>query len=139
MSDVLHSIRQILQDDEMETDVTRQRAQSAPETLVLDSSMRVVPARSINTKNSDHELLSDDIQAATNRSFETLQSALDAQPASGHIIARTTAVTNGASLTIEDLVRQEVRQMVGGWLEANLPSMVETLVRAEISRMTSRR
>jgi cell pole-organizing protein PopZ len=38
--------------------------------------------------------------------------------------------------TLEDMVRDEIRPIVKGWLDANLPPMVERLVRAEIQRVT---
>jgi len=40
--------------------------------------------------------------------------------------------------TLEDLVRDEIRPILKEWLDANLPSMVERLVRAEIERVVNR-
>lgn len=40
--------------------------------------------------------------------------------------------------TIEDLVREEIRPLLKTWLDANLPAMVERLVRAEIERVVGR-
>lgn len=40
--------------------------------------------------------------------------------------------------TIEDLVREEVRGLLKVWLDANLPPMVERLVRSEIERVVGR-
>jgi cell pole-organizing protein PopZ len=40
--------------------------------------------------------------------------------------------------TIEDLVREEIRPLLKTWLDANLPTMVERLVRAEIERVVGR-
>jgi cell pole-organizing protein PopZ len=36
------------------------------------------------------------------------------------------------------LVRDEIRPILKEWLDANLPSMVERLVRAEIERVVNR-
>jgi cell pole-organizing protein PopZ len=47
------------------------------------------------------------------------------------------AVTRGGP-TIEDLVREEIRPVLKIWLDANLPSLVERLVRAEIERVVGR-
>ncbi len=41
----------------------------------------------------------------------------------------------GAGNTVEDLVREMLRPMLKEWLDANLPSMVERLVRQEIERI----
>jgi len=40
--------------------------------------------------------------------------------------------------TIEDVVREEVRPLLKAWLDANLPPLVERLVRAEIERVVGR-
>lgn len=47
------------------------------------------------------------------------------------------AVTRGGP-TIEDLVREELRPALKAWLDANLPPIVERLVRAEIERVVGR-
>lgn len=50
---------------------------------------------------------------------------------------RNTQVFSGGP-TIADLVREELRPMLKDWLDANLPPLVERLVRAEIERVISR-
>ena len=50
---------------------------------------------------------------------------------------RTTQVYTGGP-TIEDVVRAELRPLLKQWLDTNLPSLVERLVRAEIERVVSR-
>ena len=40
--------------------------------------------------------------------------------------------------TLEDLVRAELRPLLKAWLDANLPPVVERLVRAEIERVVGR-
>lgn len=40
--------------------------------------------------------------------------------------------------TLEDLVRDEMRGLLKSWLDAHLPVMVESLVRAEIARVVGR-
>jgi uncharacterized protein len=49
-------------------------------------------------------------------------------------LAQTVLVQNGR--TLEDLVREMLRPMLKTWLDDNLPSMVERLVRAEIERVS---
>ncbi len=49
-------------------------------------------------------------------------------------LAQTVLVQNGR--TLEDLVREMLRPMLKAWLDDNLPSMVERLVRAEIERVS---
>ena len=40
--------------------------------------------------------------------------------------------------TVEDLVKEILRPMLKDWLDANLPTIVEDLVRAEIERVARR-
>ena len=40
--------------------------------------------------------------------------------------------------TLEDLVRDELRGLIGTWLDEHLPGLVETLVRSEIEKLTRR-
>ena len=49
-------------------------------------------------------------------------------------LAQTVLVQNGR--TLEDLVREMLRPMLKTWLDDNLPSLVERLVRAEIDRVS---
>jgi uncharacterized protein len=49
-------------------------------------------------------------------------------------LAQTVLVQNAR--TLEDLVREMLRPMLKGWLDDNLPGMVERLVRAEIERVS---
>jgi uncharacterized protein len=67
----------------------------------------------------DGRLLSSATSAAVDSAFNTL--------------AHTVLVQNAR--TLEDLVREMLRPMLKTWLDDNLPSMVERLVRAEIERV----
>ena len=40
-----------------------------------------------------------------------------------------------SSMTLEDLVRDEIRPLMKEWLNTHLPPMVERLVRAELERL----
>ena len=50
---------------------------------------------------------------------------------------RTTRVRSDGP-TIEDIVREEIRPLLKSWLNANLPPLVERLVRVEIERVVGR-
>jgi cell pole-organizing protein PopZ len=45
---------------------------------------------------------------------------------------------DGQSNTLEGLVREMLRPMLKDWLDANLPQLVETMVKREINRITGR-
>lgn len=50
---------------------------------------------------------------------------------------RTASITRGG-LSIEDVVREELRPLLKAWLDAHLPATVERLVRSEIERVMAR-
>src|ERR1700704_3764349 len=68
----------------------------------------------------ERSLISPATSAAVDSAFNTL--------------AQTVLVQNGR--TLEDLVKEMLRPMLKVWLDDNLPSMVERLVRAEIERVS---
>jgi cell pole-organizing protein PopZ len=57
-----------------------------------------------------------------------------------HAAARTPPASDmrlgDGGLTLEQLVRGELRGLLQAWLDANLPGMVERLVQKEIKRIT---
>ncbi|HEX8663949.1 MAG TPA: DUF2497 domain-containing protein [Beijerinckiaceae bacterium] len=65
------------------------------------------------------QLLSDTSHAAVGQAF--------------NMLAHTVLSSN--TRTLEDLVREMLRPMLKNWLDDNLPTMVERLVRAEIERV----
>ncbi len=69
---------------------------------------------------SDRALLSPRATAAVDTAFNSL--------------AHTVLSQNAR--TLEDLVREMLKPMLKSWLDDNLPSMVERLVRAEIERVS---
>jgi hypothetical protein len=69
---------------------------------------------------TERSLISDATSSAVNSAFNSL--------------AQTILVQN--SRTLEDLVREMLRPMLKGWLDDNLPGLVERIVRAEIERVS---
>ncbi len=74
-------------------------------------------------------LMAPEAAAATATSVGSLVRTLTAE--------RATQVYGGGP-TIEDLVRAELRPLLKQWLDANLPGLVERLVRVEIERVVGR-
>jgi uncharacterized protein len=91
----------------------------------------VAPALSLpeTSPPPDRALVGAATAAATASSVDGLIRALAA--------SKATQVYRGGP-TIEDLVREELRMLLKGWLEDNLPQLVERLVRAEIERLVGR-
>jgi len=51
---------------------------------------------------------------------------------------KSVAISKGSSITIEDIVRDEIRPLHKSWLDSHLPSLVERVVRTEIERVINR-
>jgi len=85
-----------------------------------EEARREYPPPPPREERDDRGLISASTTAAVDSAFNTL--------------AQTVLVQNGR--TLEDLVREMLRPMLKTWLDDNLPSMVERLVRAEIERVS---
>jgi cell pole-organizing protein PopZ len=77
------------------------------------------PPRSL-AQSVERGLLSNEASAAVDSAFNTL--------------AHTVLLQNAR--TLEDMVREMLRPLLKSWLDDNLPSMVERIVRAEIERVS---
>ena len=142
MEDILASIRRILSDDEATSaSATPPSEASPPEdrtegVLVLDPAM-MVPTPTENAPvelpaapvTSPQALIAPEAAAAAASSVDSLVRTIMAE--------RNMQVRHGGP-TIEDIVRAELRPLLKAWLDANLPPMVERLVRVEIERVVGR-
>ena len=161
MEDILASIRRILSDDEVAASGTAapRSPAAAPEdhsasdgVLVLDPAMMVskppeaavpepapvsvpaaapapIPMTPAVVETAPHALIGAEAAAAATSSLDSLVRTIAAE--------RTMQVHSGGP-TIEDIVREELRPLLKEWLDANLPPMVERLVRVEIERVVGR-
>ena len=93
--------------------------------------MQVAPDRPIAPERliAPDRLIAPEAEAATASSVHSLLRTLES--------GRAMPVYRGGP-TLEDMVREELRALLKEWLDANLPPMVERLVRAEIDRVVGR-
>ena len=166
MEDILASIRRILSEEEPSpTPAPAAAEQSAPvpqntdpeeksdDVLVLDPSMLVTEEEELAPEAEEPPpeppaepaeqqpaivatevmppgaLLAPEAEEAASHSVGTLMRTL--------VTERALQVHRGGP-TIEDMVREELRPLLKQWLDANLPDLVERLVRAEIERVVHR-
>jgi uncharacterized protein len=151
MEDILASIRRILAEDEV---VPAPAAAPAPanedrNVLVLDNSMMVKAPTSGPPEPipSAPELVAPEpepvpLAAASAGDLVAPEAAEAAAQSVGSLLRtlageRTMPVRSGGP-TVEDIVRDAVRALIKEWLDANLPSLVERLVRVEIERVVGR-
>lgn len=66
------------------------------------------------------------------------RSAQAARESLSHLSALLIRPEEGESNTLEGLVREMLRPMLKEWLEANLPELVESMVKREIDRIVGR-
>lgn len=83
------------------------------------------------TAAADEALIGASTRDAMQQNFAAL--AMLAQPGKQPQIVRS------GETSLEGLVRDMLRPMLSEWLDANLPTMVEDLVKAEISRIAGKR
>jgi uncharacterized protein len=159
MEDILASIRRILNEGETEGDasvadqavaavveeapvVAEAPPEPAPaepasdagdapahetDVLILDTAMMVTDTAL--APEPEANLASTETVAAASQSVGALKKALS---------ERHAQVYKGPAVSLEEIVREEVRPMLKEWLDAHLPSVVERLVRAEIERVVAR-
>ncbi len=76
-------------------------------------------------------LLAPQTRAAAAQAFAALQQAVRTEPP----VPSEMRVARAGGLTLEDIARDEVRGQLKAWLDANLPELVERVVRQEIERL----
>jgi cell pole-organizing protein PopZ len=155
MEDIVSSIRRILSEDETPAGLAAKPPEPKPPheaaddgVLVLDPSMMVpdpaheaeplpapppAPAPAPEAPpdvrlTAPPQLVAHEVAAAAATSVGSLVRTLT---------ERTVQVRSGGP-TVEDIVREELRPLLKSWLDANLPALVERLVRAEIDRVVGR-
>jgi cell pole-organizing protein PopZ len=150
MEEILASIRRIIAEDGEEKPAEAEAAPPAADEEVLELTevvqeepppaletvdeaepepppVRAAAAAFAPRANADEDdrLVSQPVAAASVAALSQL-AALSSRPGLG--------IGNG-QLTIEEMVRDLLRPMLRDWLDANLPGMVERLVKDEIGRM----
>jgi cell pole-organizing protein PopZ len=143
MEDILASIRRILSEDEAPA-----AAAQPPSAQPADDDILVLDPAMIVPEPAPHEAApvtepppQPPPAAARPPSLVEPEAAAAAATSVGGLVRtlmeRSTQVRSGGP-TIEDIVREEIRPLLKEWLNANLPLLVERLVRAEIERVVGR-
>jgi cell pole-organizing protein PopZ len=96
--------------------------------FVLDTAMMVADT-AVAEPIAEEALASNETMAAASASVSSLKKALS---------ERHAQVYKAQAISLEEIIREEVRPMLKGWLDAHLPSIVERLVRTEIERVVAR-
>lgn len=156
MEEILASIRKIIADDQKALEARLDGAQDGP---VETEAREAAPFAGLNDADDVLEL-APPMQVAPPTALpapaapvmkpEPLAAAAPSTPPAGapQLLSDSTVQATGAAFqslanavftqnarTMDDLVKEMLRPMLKAWLDENLPSMVERLVRAEIERV----
>ncbi len=76
----------------------------------------------------------------TNEDFNSIltKNAEDSVMGAFSELTKHTSINKGDGITVEDVVREELRPLLKQWLDKHLPSMVERLVQKELDRISKR-
>jgi cell pole-organizing protein PopZ len=157
MEEILASIRRILKEDEIED--KREDSATAPEDeiLILSAAMEAKPAESSAPEPAAaapqtapqtpprngtemEQAMDDHVQSPSGLVSEAATAEITSALGPlvrGMSLERSAAVSRGG-LSLEDIVREEMRPILKSWLDQHLPSLVERIVRAEIERVIDR-
>jgi cell pole-organizing protein PopZ len=113
----------------LHADAARRAPPAQPEEIELrEVPPPPAPAPAAPPEPAATDLVAAAAAAATTASFAALARAVDRNSASDPVSV------GGRSL--EDIVKEIMRPMIRDWLDANLPALVEKLVRREIERLS---
>ncbi len=160
MEDILASIRRIL-DDEVAADPQPAAPAATAEVVELTEQMLVAeepatapnepreappgtprrdavgaatsPLSSFAAQAPAEGLISASAAGAAAASFAALRAA--SSSAVSPIPPKPETPIGHATLTLEEMIRQEIRPLLKTWLDENLPPLVERLVKAELERI----
>jgi cell pole-organizing protein PopZ len=104
-----------------------------PPAPVMATAAPVAPAPAPGTAAGDG-LIGESVAAAAAASFAALRAAARGTAEEARPAAADMLVGNGA-VTLEQMVREELRPLLKAWLDVNLPPLVERLVKAELERV----
>jgi uncharacterized protein len=100
----------------------------------------VQPNQSLSTLNEKEHYMDDQVESPQGLVGDKLASEIATTVGSlvRSVSAERSVGIGRPGVTIEDLVREEVKPVLKAWLDSHLPSLVERVVRAEIGRVIDR-
>lgn len=96
--------------------------------------------QNLSTLNEKENYMEDQVQSPQGLVGDKLASEIATTVGSlvRSVSAERSVQIGRPGVTIEDLVREEVKPVLKAWLDSHLPSLVERVVRAEIGRVVDR-
>jgi hypothetical protein len=100
----------------------------------------VQPNQNLSTLNEKENYMDDQVESPQGLVGDKLANEIANSVGSlvRSVSAERSVQIGRPGVTIEDLVREEVKPVLKAWLDSHLPSLVERVVRAEIGRVIDR-
>ena len=100
----------------------------------------VQPSQTLSTYNEKENYMDDQVQSPQGLVGDKLANEIANTVGSlvRSVSSERSVQIGRPGVTIEDLVREEVKPVLKAWLDSHLPSLVERVVRAEIGRVIDR-
>jgi hypothetical protein len=118
-------------------DTTPEANPTPQETEIADDvELSAVEGAQQSGADSEDTLVTAGTAAASTAAFAALAQQMNRKSDDGAQAAGSLPI--GSGRTLEDLVKEMLRPMLREWLDANLPGMVERLVKREIERIGRR-
>ncbi|WP_248304761.1 DUF2497 domain-containing protein [Breoghania sp. L-A4] len=123
-------------EDESEADAAFAKAAAEAEAAeaAKAAARKAAPRHEPVMDASEYKPIPDHIEPIADQ--EALLSALTGGAVSSAFSSLNHTVLSNNGKTLDDLVREMLRPMLKAWLEANLPTVVERMVRQEIERVS---
>jgi uncharacterized protein len=147
MDEILASIRRILKAEEPQ-DEADCAVDPEDEILVLSAAMEakpadiaVPPAPPQDAPRNGPEMeqaMDEQKQSMAGLVSETATAEITSALGRVRDVSLERSAAVGRGVTLEELVREEIRPVLKAWLDAQLPGLVERIVRAEIERVIDR-
>lgn len=137
IEEILASIRQIISDDDAEASPSEAPEEEAAEPeAASEPEPEPEPLPEPEPKREPDAVLPP-MEDFTDEALFTRSVESSAYAAISELASRASVERHGG-LTIEDVVRDELRPMLRAWLDKNLPPLIERLVQDELERVTKR-
>ncbi len=142
IEEILDSIRQIISDDEEDgDDVATESATPEPEPApepeeeVIELTEKVEPEEE-SAPEPEPEPEPDVIDEPEEESILTNAAEKATFKGFTEVVRKTAIEHNG--ITLEEIVRTELRPLLKDWLDGHLPSIIERLVQDELEKLSKR-
>ncbi|MCB9981015.1 MAG: DUF2497 domain-containing protein [Rhodospirillales bacterium] len=123
LTDRIDDDSEAVAEPEPEPEEESEEFEPEPEPIEVEMQDSVAPPEPVSREDDEDTLLT---SAAEDAAFDAFSE-----------LAKKTAIEHGG-ITVEEIVRSELRPLLKDWLDKNLPPIIERLVQEELERVAKR-